>query len=829
MPDIVLSILGVGILLFIVGLLPALAARLRLPLTVLLAGFGCVLGVLIHAGRDMDVAGAGDFVGALRSFNLSSAAFLYVFLPTLLFDMGLALDVRRLFDDIVPILILAVVAVVVCTLVVGAALSWASGLTLVACLLLGSIVATTDPAAVVTIFRDLGAPRRLSILVEGESLLNDAAAISLYSLLVAILVEGRDAGAAATALAFVRSFAGGAAVGWACATAACAIVLRLRGIRVAEITLTVALAYLAFVVSERYFGVSGVVAVVVAALVVGSKGRTRVSPATWDGLVDTWQQLGFWANSLIFVLAAMRAPAMLADAGWGDLLLLLALVGATLGARALILFGLLPGLAKLRLAKGVSAPYATVILWGGLRGAVSLALALAVFEHPSLPEEVRRFVGILVTSYVLYTLFVNGLTLRPLIKLLGLDKLSPADRAVRDRALELALQEIGAKIAEVAATEGIDEKTAAAVLKEVGARAEGATTVDSGLECSLTTEDRVTIGLRTLASRERELALERYRGGLLSRPAVDAILGRCGRLADGAKTSGADGYEAAAAKSLEFSATDRLALSVHRRFGVAALLASRLEVRFETLLAEQGMLRDLQEFARRQLRPLLGRDSSEYLDAILHSRSESAKTAIAALELQFPEYARTLQGNLLERAALRLEDDAYREMLAESVIPLEVYNDLARRLESRRAEVGKRPRLDVALRREDLVAGVPMFSAIGSERLARIAAALKPRFALPGEKIIERGGRGDSMYFIASGAVEVQVPPKPVQLGTGEFFGELALLTEKPRIADVVALSYCRLLVLQAKDFSSLLSTDESLKSRIDEVAKKRLGESAPK
>src|SRR5690606_16150546 len=105
---------------------------------------------------------------------------LSIFLPVLLFQAGLTIDVRRMMDDAVPILVLAVVAVLVCSAFVGLALDAVSDVGLVACLMLGAIVATTDPVAVIGIFRDLGAPRRLSLLVEGESLFNDAAAIALF-------------------------------------------------------------------------------------------------------------------------------------------------------------------------------------------------------------------------------------------------------------------------------------------------------------------------------------------------------------------------------------------------------------------------------------------------------------------------------------------------------------------------------------------------------------------------------------------------------------------------------------------------------------------------
>ncbi|MGH6962592.1 MAG: cyclic nucleotide-binding domain-containing protein, partial [Dongiaceae bacterium] len=131
--------------------------------------------------------------------------------------------------------------------------------------------------------------------------------------------------------------------------------------------------------------------------------------------------------------------------------------------------------------------------------------------------------------------------------------------------------------------------------------------------------------------------------------------------------------------------------------------------------------------------------------------------------------------------------------------------------------------LDIELKREQLIARVPLFGALDKQRLRDIARLLRPRLALPGERIIARGARGESMYFIASGAVEVQIAPTPVRLGSGDFFGEIALVMHRPRNADVVALGYCHLLVLRQRDSDRLLAGNPDLRARIDTVARERL------
>src|SRR5688572_18684829 len=300
MADIGFIVFGLTGLLALTSLLPALAQRVRLPYSVLLALAGSALGLLIAVGGDMPAGFVGtDFLDALSNFHISSQAFLVIFLPTLLFETALAIDVRRMLNDVAPILLMAVVAVVVCMVVVGITLSALTTYGLIACLMLGAIIATTDPAAVIGIFRDIGAPKRLTILVEGESLLNDAAAIAVFTILVAMLSgTAGDASAGGALLTFLKEFVGGLVLGFVLGRIACAILALFYNSELGHVSVTVALAYLAFVLGTYYLHVSGVVAVVAAALTLAAYGPTRVTPGAWRRIVETWHQLDFWANSL---------------------------------------------------------------------------------------------------------------------------------------------------------------------------------------------------------------------------------------------------------------------------------------------------------------------------------------------------------------------------------------------------------------------------------------------------------------------------------------------------------------------------------------------------
>ena len=176
----------------------------------------------------------------------------------------------------------------------------------------------------------------------------------------------------------------------------------------------------------------------------------------------------------------------------------------------------------------------------------------------------------------------------------------------------------------------------------------------------------------------------------------------------------------------------------------------------------------------------------------------------------------------LRQSALRQEMGRYQSLFEEGLIPHELYDDLKRRVADARA--GElRPTFDIGLDTRRLVERLDMLSGLGARQLDRLAGLLRSRFTVPGERIIREGDRADACFFIASGAVEVLQPNRRIRLGSGDFFGELALLTGRRRQADVVALTYCRLLVLRRADFQAFLSEHPDAQSAINRVAAERV------
>ena len=309
----------------------------------------------------------------------------------------------------------------------------------------------------------------------------------------------------------------------------------------------------------------------------------------------------------------------------------------------------------------------------------------------------------------------------------------------------------------------------------------------------------------------------------MSRRALSRLVAHVTILRDAVKPGGIAEYRMAAKQLTAFSPRIRLLLEVQRRLGIARPLASEIADRFEAHLTARVVIQELRQFNASQLRPLFGDGPRKTLDGELAIRFDDVGRAIEAVVLQYPAYARALQAQFLALRAIGLEEGQYQRLRDESVITPEVFNDLSRNLRSRRRLAERRPKLDLGLRRADLIARVSMFSTVEAKARRKISRLLRPRLAVPGEMIVHKGDRGDSMYFISSGAVEVQITPDPVRLGTGDFFGELALLNQQPRNANVVAIGYCQLLRLAYRDFNRLMRANADLRREIHIAAEQRL------
>jgi Na+:H+ antiporter len=498
------------VLLFVVATAVAIGARrFRLPYTVALVLAGLVLGI----------------VHLFEPPNLTQDLLYTVFLPGLLFEAAFHLEFRDFWRDRVPIAALAVPGVAAAIALTAAileptikALGLGAGFGWPHAIVFGALIAATDPIAVVSMFKSLGAPRRLSVLMEGESLLNDGTAIVAFALVLDI-VSGKTVSPVAIGVEFVRIVGGGLAVGVLIGLVVSQIIRQIDDPMI-EITLTTLAAYGSFLAAEQ-MGFSGVIATVSAGMLCGNyAARTGMSPSTRIAAETFWEYIAFALNSIVFLLVGLRVHIDELAASWA---LILAAYSAVTLARAGVVFGV----AALNRANRTSVwptAWSAVLTWGGMRGSLSMVLALAL--PPALAQ--RDLLITVTFGVVLLSILLQGLTIGPLLRRLGVVQRQETRQQYHLKRGELRMTQ--AALSEIERMERL-HAAAPAVLKQLRDEYEGRLREESAALDALQLEREDLRAEETARARrhvlvaEKEEVLEDFHRGTLSAEAYDTLLG----------------------------------------------------------------------------------------------------------------------------------------------------------------------------------------------------------------------------------------------------------------------------------------------------------------
>jgi CPA1 family monovalent cation:H+ antiporter len=837
-----LEVSAVSLVVFILFLASLLALaplrKLRLPFTVAVMLLGFVLGQLVGSGaQGTDEHGMAHEMSLILSGGgeIGPNLIFFVFLPALVFESAYNLEARQVLKNLLPISVLAVPVLLLSTVVTGSAVMLGGGasygLTWQAALLFGAMVSATDPVAVVAVFKDLGAPKRLGILVEGESLFNDGTAIVLFNILLAIMISTEQTTISSHFLHGVVQFlvvaGGGLLVGTLLAWSTFALIGRIFSQRAVEISLSVVLAYASFIIAEHFLHVSGVMATVAAGLVAGSYGRTKLSHGVTEFMHGFWEYMAFVMNSLIFFLVGL----VIAIQGEGRLfvhtapLLGVALL-AVIAARALGVFTTVPLLKSF--VEVIDRRYQAVMFWGGLRGAVSLALALMVAIDERLPQEMRDTILIMAAGVVLFTLLVNALTMQPLISRLGLAVPSLLDR------FAMAYAEVGRVNERAEALEHTEREGAAlpAVLEALR-KQQRERELKAHNELALVQQqvagDVVTaraVGAMIALSVEKREIMRRFTGAELREPATKALMHATDLLVDRVKAG--------------------LELPEERRIDVSGLLSPTMLRRLEPLpllgkvaqrLWADHLARDMavsrglflaSRTVERTLGKMIQEGGSEAANVGLLVQARYAHWKKKALERfhtlanEFPEYAVRSQRILAERHLLRVEVESMEHMQEAGLLTEKAVRSLEATLISREQElVAESAQSKIELDPFALIKRVPCFVQADEELLKKVASQLISRTVSEGEDVIVEGATGSSMYLIVRGSVLVtardeqgrQVPL--ASLGPGDEFGELGALLGGARRATVRAMTPLNLLELTRSDLESVMDESPRLSEQV--------------
>ena len=387
----------IGLLLVVAAVIAIACERVRVPYTV-----GLVL-----AGLSLAVAPVAI------NIPLSKTLIYTVLLPPLVFEAALRLDWRKLRADLPVITALAVPGLVIAAAVTATGMHWLVGWGWAGAVLFGILIAASDPVSVISTFDEVGVDGRIDLLVRAESLSNDGMAAVAFGLAIAFM-RGASADMGSVSLDVLRTIGGGLACGWAVAVGLLIVAGRTSNPLV-EITLTTLAAYGSFLLAER-FGGSGVLASLAAGLVIGGGGVGRfgsITVAGQEAVKAFWEYAAFLTNSLIFILIGVReAHQDFTTIIWPGL----AAVILVLFARAATVYPVCRLFARPRHA--VSVVHQHVLFWGGLRGALALALALGLPE--SIPE--RETILKVTFAVVAFSVFVQTLTMTPLLQRLKVIK-----------------------------------------------------------------------------------------------------------------------------------------------------------------------------------------------------------------------------------------------------------------------------------------------------------------------------------------------------------------------------------------------------------------------
>ncbi len=405
-----------------IALLFELARRLQVPWPSLFVLGGLALG----------------FVPGLPKLQLQPELVLLVFLPPLLFVAAIDSPVRDLKTDVWPIARLSILLVLLTMAVVGAVMHYVAGLDWAPALAFGAIVGPTDALAATAVFRRIPIPRRIVALVEGESLFNDAIALVAYRTAVVATVSG--AFVLTNALAgFVVAAVGGIAIGLGVGWLSVLLYRRLNDPPV-EVVISLVIPFAAYLPADA-LGLSGVLAAVAAGLVVGSRLGTIIGADTRVLWLSTWKMVNFLLNGFLFVLIGLQLPEILAgveDGTSGQLIGLIALVSFAVIATRFVYVELASRLpngprAQIAVYNAELARRLTIVFgWSGLRGAVSLAAALAL--PVAFPQ--RDLILLLTFSVIVVTLVGQGLTLPYLVRWAAWDGIEfDGDELTRARAV----------------------------------------------------------------------------------------------------------------------------------------------------------------------------------------------------------------------------------------------------------------------------------------------------------------------------------------------------------------------------------------------------------
>lgn len=434
------SVFSLFVLLLISVGTAVMARRIRIPYTVLLVLVGTGLAFLAQL----------EWFTFIKEFRLTPELLFYIFLPILIFESAYNMQIRDLQANIRSISWLSIASLLISMFAIagmlyGLALLSGFQIPFLVFLLFGALISATDPVAVLALFKEFGVPRRLSLIFEGESLFNDGTAFAAFLVVLEMLLKGYEGVGSLTEGVFMfgSMVLGGIAFGLLMGFIFSKLIGKAGNNEHIEITLTMLVAHLTFIMAEVLshhlvlfgfeFKLSAIIATVMASMVIGNYGRSKISYRTEHFMERFWGYFAFLANSLVFITMGLLFADLPIDFG-KFLLPILVTVAVVVAARALSVYPVVTWLNRQKREERIPMSWQHLLAWGSLRGALAVTMVMLIPDSLTLPGwsfdfSIKEFVTALTIGCIYFTLFVKATTIGPIIRRFKLDALSPLERS----------------------------------------------------------------------------------------------------------------------------------------------------------------------------------------------------------------------------------------------------------------------------------------------------------------------------------------------------------------------------------------------------------------
>ena len=784
-----------------------LCRHIAIPYTVVLV----VLGIGINLAEQFLF-----FANHLQQFHLTPDVVLFVFLPALIFESALNLDARALLKNLIAIVILAIPGMLISALLVGLGLGWSMNINLIVALIFGALISATDPVAVVALFKELGVSKRLMILVEGESLFNDATAIVLFNIMLSFVVVGEmlPSDILPAISQFLTVFLGGIVVGSIIGLIMSELMVRLyHGDQGVPVILSMIMAYFSFILAEHYLHVSGVMAVLTAAICLNATSLLRLPHNTIRMVRNSWELIVLACNSLLFILIGLSVDIFALLSHWN---LILWAVIAVATARAFSVYLLTPLTTYVFNLPKISLGERHIMWWGGLKGGLAIAVVLSIPD--SLPE--KQLLIELTLGVVLVSLLFNASTIKILIHWLKLDRLSSEEEAELEQNRQQIKISVNKVLNNFSKKHLLGEQLHASV--EIA--------ITTNLEekpIKLSRSQRLEqLHLQVLQAEKEELEFL-HEIGLINYYTFVSFIAVL-------KTD--KERDAQAAFSLKLINPKKNFLTriettiiqfLGHHDGSLIWLMKYQNLRFSNRIQHDmaGIL-----MAHKALKVIKFCDfklSDEKLSTVkklYKSRLSRRQKRLKDFSTLYPEFYQSYEYLLFQQVALTYALKQLEANFEAAKISNKVYNQLRKKLHHALKQLPKIKTVISLKRKHQWISKAPLFVGLPQEMLEILAQKTEYVNFLPDDIVFNEHDKGHSLYILVNGRVDVYKENKQgksvhlVELQEGSFIGEHALLMNSRRSATIKAKTYVTFLRLTAAEVLKMSKIAPELETRLREA-----------